>query len=177
VCNLKEYLSYKCFISLHLSTKTNEFCIVHWIKNILYTANPLMKTSSNDWPIQSMCNKIQYQKRTTAHPNKIKKSLMIEGDIIGNYKITKKLGQGSFGTVYEVEDSSGTTYALKMESVPVKTTSQLKNEYRIYTDLKGCKGIAKVHYFGKYDSYYYLVMDKLGPSLQDLYERRKKIFH
>ncbi|ELA46360.1 CK1/CK1 protein kinase [Vavraia culicis subsp. floridensis] len=135
-----------------------------------------MIVPNNNLLAQPVDNKIKYQKRTKTHPNKIKKSLMIEGDIIGNYKITKKLGQGSFGIVYEVEDSSGTRYALKLESVPVKTTSQLKNEYRIYTDLKGCKGIALVHYFGKYDNYYYLVMDRLGPSLQDLYERRKKNF-
>lgn len=96
--------------------------------------------------------------------------------VIGNYKVIKKLGRGSFGTVYEVEDESRTRYALKMENVPKKTTSQLSNEYVIYNSLKGCKGIARVHFFGMADNYYYLVMDRLGPSLQDLYERRKKNF-
>lgn len=101
---------------------------------------------------------------------------MLEGDVIGNYKITRKLGQGSFGVVYEVKNGSEEYFALKMESVPIKTSSQLKNEYKIYYNLRGCKGIARVHYFAKFDNYYYLVMDKLGPSLQDIYEKRKKNF-
>jgi serine/threonine protein kinase len=36
------------------------------------------------------------------------------GDVIGNYRITATLGEGSFGIVYQVNDASGTRYALKI---------------------------------------------------------------
>lgn len=109
-------------------------------------------------------------------PTPRKKEFMNEIDAIGNFKIIKKLGQGSFGIVYEVSSISGEKYALKLESVPVKESSQLKNEYNVYLDLANCRGIANVHYFAQYDNHYYLVMDRLGPSLQDIFEKNRKNF-
>lgn len=96
--------------------------------------------------------------------------------LIGNFEVTKKLGQGSFGLVYEVINVLGEKFALKLETVPAKCTSQLKNEYNAYCELEKCKGIAKVYYFGRHDNHFFMVMDLMGPSLQDLYEQRNKKF-
>lgn len=101
---------------------------------------------------------------------------MSEIQQIGNFTIIKRIGRGSFGLVYEVLDITGEKLALKLESTPMKNTSQLKNEYDAYTELAGCRGILDVHYFGEYDNHFYLVMDLLGLSLQDLYEKENKYF-
>jgi len=44
----------------------------------------------------------------------------------------------------------------------------LKNESKIYNYLNGCSGIPSVKWFGKDDNNYYMVINLLGCSLQDL---------
>ena len=68
---------------------------------------------------------------------------------------------------------TGEDVAVKLE--PVKTTfPQLYYEAKLYKIFEA-PGIPKMHYFGKEDDWNILVMDLLGPSLEDLFEycRRK----
>ncbi|KRH93186.1 Casein kinase (serine/threonine/tyrosine protein kinase) [Pseudoloma neurophilia] len=101
---------------------------------------------------------------------------MVEIEQIDSFKIVKKLGQGSYGLVFEVLDAHDQPRALKLETTPQKPSSQLRNEYEAYVDFSECKGIANIYAFGVYDNYFYLVMDLLGPSLQDKFEEQGKKF-
>jgi serine/threonine protein kinase len=37
-------------------------------------------------------------------------------------------------------------------------------------------GLPRIHFYGKYDKYHALVMDLLGPSLEDMFQRCNKKF-
>ena len=64
--------------------------------------------------------------------------------------------------------------AVKFEPAKSKFP-QLYYEAKLYTLFDGAPGTPKMHYFGQTADYHVLVMDLLGPSLEDLfvYCRRK----
>ncbi|ORX53165.1 kinase-like protein [Hesseltinella vesiculosa] len=79
-----------------------------------------------------------------------------------------RIGQGSFGEVFEVRDlDTGRHYAIKRE--PMKTRHrQLGHENMMYDFLAGGIGIPQCHWHGQYDGFDCLVMDLLGPSLNQV---------
>jgi serine/threonine protein kinase len=96
--------------------------------------------------------------------------------IINNkYKIIKKIGSGTFGSIYKGQNIRTNEYvAIKIE--PIKHDLKLlKNESIIYQYLNGCSNIPSVKWFGKYNNNNYMVIDLLGPSLQDLIETKNKL--
>jgi len=96
--------------------------------------------------------------------------------IIGNkYKIINKIGEGSFGQIFKGQNIR--TYelvAIKMESIE-SDTKLLKNESIIYQYLNGLNGVPSVKWFGKDDNYYYMVINLLGDSLQNI-KNQKELF-
>ena len=95
--------------------------------------------------------------------------------IANKYKITEKIGAGSFGEIYKGCNVRTNQYvAIKVE--PIKNnTMLLKNESTFYQYLKDIQCIPNVKWFGKDNDNYYMVIDLLGDSLQTLKEKRKKI--
>ena len=96
--------------------------------------------------------------------------------IINNkYKIITKIGGGTFGSIYKGQNIRTNEYvAIKIE--PIKHDLKLlKNESIIYQYLNGCHNIPSVKWFGKYNNNYYMVIDLLGPSLQDLIQTKNKL--
>jgi serine/threonine protein kinase len=96
-------------------------------------------------------------------------------NVVNNkYKIINKIGSGSFGSIYKGQNIRTKEYiAIKIE--PIKTKLKLlKNESLIYQHLKGCDGIPNIKWFGKDDINYYMVIDLLGISLQDLKNKMHK---
>jgi len=91
------------------------------------------------------------------------------------YKMIKKIGSGAFGEIYRAQNrEGGDDGAVKFE--PVKTKfPQLYYEAKLYRIFDGAVGVPQMYYFGQVADYNVLVMDLLGPSLEDLYEycRRK----
>jgi len=87
----------------------------------------------------------------------------------GLYRLDQKIGGGSFGELYLATNiNSYEEVAIKLE--PVKTRkSHLAHEYNILRHLAGGIGIPRVYWFGKEGDYYAMVMDILGPSLEDLF--------
>lgn len=87
-----------------------------------------------------------------------------------HYKIGKKIGEGSFGVLFEGSNIiNGVAVAIKFE--PRKTEApQLRDEYRTYKHLQGCDGIPNAYYFGQEGLHLILVIDLLGPSLEDLFD-------
>lgn len=89
--------------------------------------------------------------------------------INGKYRLLSKLGSGSFGEIFTglcVEDNE--KVAIKLE--PSKSRHpQLHYEYRVYKMVKGGVGIPNARWFGVECDYNIMIMDLLGPSLEDLF--------
>jgi len=82
----------------------------------------------------------------------------------------QKIGCGAFGQLYEGRDlKTGRKVAIKLESVTAKAP-QLRYEAKLYRLLGDSPGIPGVHWCGTEGDYNALVMDLMGPSLEDLFE-------
>jgi casein kinase 1 len=87
----------------------------------------------------------------------------------GRYRLGKKIGSGSFGDIYlGTNIQTNQDVAIKLEPLKSKHP-QLAYEYKLYKILAGGVGIPPVRWFGKEGDYNVLVMDLLGPSLEDLF--------
>eukprot|EP01116_Phalansterium_solitarium_P022706 TRINITY_DN75_c0_g2_i1.p1 TRINITY_DN75_c0_g2~~TRINITY_DN75_c0_g2_i1.p1 ORF type:complete len:391 (-),score=155.04 TRINITY_DN75_c0_g2_i1:292-1464(-) len=89
---------------------------------------------------------------------------------VGNkFRIGRKIGGGSFGDIYLGSNiSNNEEVALKLESVKSKHP-QLLYEAKLYKILAGGVGIPFVRWYGTEGEYNVMVMDLLGPSLEDLF--------
>eukprot|EP00808_Paulinella_micropora_P013063 g41778.t1 len=91
----------------------------------------------------------------------------------GRFQLGRKIGSGSFGDIYLGSNiQTGEEVAIKLESHRCRHP-QLSYEYRVYRILRyknsGIIGIPRVHWFGREGDYNVLVLDLLGPSLEDLF--------
>jgi len=90
--------------------------------------------------------------------------------INNTYVLGKKLGNGSFGEVYQgKEKNSKHNVAIKLEPISNKNPI-LHHEYSVYTEVyQPNRGVPRIYHYGNEDEYRVLVMDLLGPSLEDLF--------
>ena len=87
----------------------------------------------------------------------------------GKYKLTRKIGSGSFGEIYKgVNLMSNEDIAIKLEKVSSRHP-QLIYESKLIKLLQGGPGIPAVHWSGTEGNYNIMVMDLLGPSLEDVF--------
>ncbi|EAY12635.1 CK1 family protein kinase [Trichomonas vaginalis G3] len=92
------------------------------------------------------------------------------------YLARKHLGGGSFGDVYEAEDiETQTIVALKFETGNA-TNPQLPNEYKCYQALQGSPNIPRVYGLFDYKKSQFLVMERMGQSLESVFKRNGKKF-
>jgi len=92
-------------------------------------------------------------------------------NVVGvHYRVGKKIGEGSFGVIFEGTNLlNSQTVAIKFE--PRKAEApQLRDECRSYRILAGCQGIPQIYHFGQEGLHNILVIDLLGPSLEDLFD-------
>ena len=87
------------------------------------------------------------------------------------YRTIKKLGEGSFGKVYKAE-YNGEYYAIKFEE-KTKGQNLLETEATIMSYLKG-PNIPAIKSFGYSGDYNILVMQLMGKSLEELFNKRLK---
>ncbi|XP_025076747.1 casein kinase I-like isoform X2 [Pomacea canaliculata] len=89
---------------------------------------------------------------------------------VGNkYRLGRKIGSGSFGDIYLGTDiSNGEEVAIKLECVKTKHP-QLHIESKIYRMMQGGVGIPTIKWCGAEGDYNVMVMELLGPSLEDLF--------
>ncbi|EGV63030.1 kinase-like protein [Yamadazyma tenuis ATCC 10573] len=107
----------------------------------------------------------------SAQAGSVNSSANSNSSVVGlHYKIGKKIGEGSFGVIFEGTNIiNGVAVAIKFE--PRKTDApQLRDEYRTYKHLQGSEGIPSAYYFGQEGLHNILVIDLLGPSLEDLFD-------
>ncbi|KAM9669158.1 casein kinase I-like [Dama dama] len=87
----------------------------------------------------------------------------------GRYKLVREIGCGSFGDVYSAIDlTNREEVAVKLESQDA-TQPLLVHEKELYNVLQGGVGIPQIRWFGQEADSNVLVMDLLGPSLEDLF--------
>ncbi|KAG9391079.1 Protein kinase domain [Carpediemonas membranifera] len=89
--------------------------------------------------------------------------------VANKFRIGKRIGYGSFGEIYSgVNMMTNEEVAIKLEGVDCKHP-QLLYESKLYKILQGGVGVPYVHYYGIEGDFNVMVMDLLGPSLEDLF--------
>ena len=94
--------------------------------------------------------------------------------IISNkYKLGKTLGEGSFGKIFEgININTNEKIAIKIEKKNSNSEkSLLRHEGNIYNRCKEIKGIPNIKSFGVEGNYVYMVMERLGSSIDELREK------
>uniref|UniRef100_A0A8C4YWI1 non-specific serine/threonine protein kinase n=1 Tax=Gadus morhua TaxID=8049 RepID=A0A8C4YWI1_GADMO len=89
---------------------------------------------------------------------------------VGNkYRLGRKIGSGSFGDIYlGANIATGEEVAIKLECVKTKHP-QLHIESKFYKMMQGGVGIPSIKWCGAEGDYNVMVMELLGPSLEDLF--------
>lgn len=89
--------------------------------------------------------------------------------IAGKYQLHYRIGRGAFGELYRgVNLATGEDVAIKLEPIDAKPP-QLLYESKLYKILVGGVGIPYIYHYAPEGEYNVLVMDLLGPSLEDLF--------
>ena len=90
--------------------------------------------------------------------------------IVGKrYKVGKKIANGAFGQLRLVKDIvTGEDLAIKLEPVNARIP-QLFLEFEFYKQLGMDRALPTIHYYGICGRYNTMVMDLLGPNLEDLF--------
>lgn len=109
---------------------------------------------------------------------KDKKDKQKETSILSNdYAMIELIGKGSFGEVYLAQCKTGGFVAAKIEER--KQTPRIYNEYKIYKHLHTSNfeiGLPKIYDFIQTKDYNIMVMQLLGPSLEDLFNKYNRKF-
>lgn len=94
---------------------------------------------------------------------------VMEPRVGGKFRLGRKIGSGSFGEIYlGTNVQTNEEVAIKLENIKTKHP-QLLYESKLYKILQGGTGIPNLRWFGTEGDYNVLVMDLLGPSLEDLF--------
>ena len=96
--------------------------------------------------------------------------------IAGRYQMGKKLGSGAFGEIYHgTNTSNNEEVAIKLEKLNIHHP-QLEYESKLIKILSGSPGIPQVYWQGTEGNFKVMVMELLGPSLEELFTRCNRKF-
>ncbi|KEP65598.1 UNVERIFIED_CONTAM: casein kinase I [Hammondia hammondi] len=92
------------------------------------------------------------------------------------YRVGRKIGSGSFGSLYDgVDVRDGREVAIKLELASTKHP-QLIYEAKIIRLLQGGVGVPVCYHYGDEGEWHVMVIDRLGHSLEDLFNLCKRNF-
>lgn len=87
----------------------------------------------------------------------------------GKFLLGRKIGSGSFGDVYiGTNVQTGDEVGIKLEAIKMEHP-QLLYESKLYKLFAGGVGVPHIHWYGIEGDYNVMVLDLLGPSLDDLF--------
>ncbi|KAJ8613782.1 hypothetical protein CTAYLR_008862 [Chrysophaeum taylorii] len=94
---------------------------------------------------------------------------------VRGWTLVKKIGSGSFGEIYQASSCGGggersDDVAIKLEALKTRHP-QLDYEAQVLSALRGNTGVPTVYWWGTEGAYTAMVIDLLGPSLEDLFNR------
>ena len=94
--------------------------------------------------------------------------LFIGETVFNEYKLLKKIGQGSFGSIYEAESlTSKKFYAIKLEDM--KQNQNILEEESIILSYLNMPRVPRIKSFGYKGTFIILVMELLGKSLDKIF--------
>lgn len=114
-------------------------------------------------------------RKQSTYVNIANRSLEREEQFLLNktWLITNTIGNGSFGKIFCAKDiTNNKKVAIKVTSLLEAQVQQLRIEHDILKRMRNCDGISNVYYFGRVlpeGTHYCMVMDYLGPNLEDLF--------
>ena len=114
----------------------------------------------------------------SAHPSSNDKCIDIEfGPMNDKYRILESLNKGSFGRVYSgVRVNTGEVVAIKAEDQG-SGHEKIMKEANLCRKLQDCPGIPHVFWYGMHGSdYNFMVMERLGMNLLELFEQCNRKF-
>lgn len=97
--------------------------------------------------------------------------------LLDNYIIIEQIGSGSFGEVYLAEHKNGRKVAVKVEDK--KKANRIESEYEIYRHLQANNfviGVPTMYDYLQSPDYNIMVMQLLGPNLEDLFVEYSRSF-
>jgi casein kinase I family protein HRR25 len=98
----------------------------------------------------------------------------------GKYRLEQEIANGGCGSVFlGVHTIAGKSVAIKLEPAPnspANLLSPLKQESKIYKTLMGGPGVPWIMWSGRSGDYNVMVIDLLGPSLEDLFKMCNRHF-
>lgn len=97
--------------------------------------------------------------------------------VVGDkYRILRLIGAGSFGDIYRaINLLNGEDVAVKVEPTGARHP-QLRYEAHIYKSLQNSFGFPMLRYFGTEKEFHIMIIDLLGPSLEDLFSYCRRRF-
>ncbi|KAH8334371.1 casein kinase I [Drosophila kikkawai] len=104
-------------------------------------------------------------------------SLNLENQLVGGkYRVIRPIGSGSFGDIYlGLSIKDGIEVAIKVEATDAQYP-QLMYEAKVYKQLRLNPGFPKLLHFGTERRYNAMVIELLGPSLEELFNLCKRRF-
>ena len=101
---------------------------------------------------------------------------MIDIRVGYKYRLGRKLGSGAFGDIYlGLNIQSNEEVAIKLEKTN-KKTNQLQYESRVLKSLQCSQGVPIIYWYGIEGSFNSMVMELLGPTLDDLFSFSSRRF-
>ena len=89
--------------------------------------------------------------------------------VAGRFRMGKKIGSGSFGEIYLGRDlNTGGEVAVKFEPVSARRP-QVIEEAKLLKEFTGEPGYPKFIWYGREGEYHIMVIELLGPSIEDLF--------